>query len=266
VSLEPYAVVILYGPPPLASEWQSHLLQYVREGGGLLLFLDSAWPKSDAADGAIKRSAPVEGWQWLRDAGLAISPVADLGDSARLQLSALEHPGTVGFGPLGQRLFSSVRVWRAYSVQATRGETLAELRIASGSSEVFHSPVIQERRLDSGRLIVLGIPLQRPASNLGTSAAWVPMLQQVVKYLATPTAQLPSPQVKALYPRESDLTKLTTAEQQDLGTKMPISFNPVDRLAQAMAKGQGSRDLTSLLLLLTILLGIGEVFVANRMR
>ena len=126
--------------------------------------------------------------------------------------------------------------------------------------------MLQEKALDSGRLIVWGVPLARSRSNLATSAVWVPALQQLVKYLAVPKDELPVRRLDTLHPQESDLKRLSSADRQTLSEKLPIAFASIDRLSEAIAQGQGSKDLTALLLMLTVFLGMVEVLLSNRMR
>jgi len=255
----PGDVVILYGPPALSPQQQSRLLRFVREGGSALVFIDPDWPvPAREASGRLG---------WLEELGFVLTPLPERPAASTLRLRALDHPALRLFAPgSGRALFEGVQLWRPIAVRPPAQEVLAEVRIASGTSEVGFAPVLGEIPLDAGRLLVCGVPLQRRASNLATSAAWVPLLQQLVKYLATPLAELPAPQVASLYPGESDLTKLSAAERRLLEEKLPIAFSSLDRLSEAIAQGQGSRDLTSLFLLLALVLALVEVFLSNRMR
>lgn len=256
--LESYPVVLLYGPPTLSAEWQSHLLRHAREGHGLLVFLDPEWRESDR-----DRTARMA---WLAELGFNLSPLRAPQQPGTLILKDVYHPAFQAFGAFGPQLLSSVRAWQAMEIADATGTALAQIRMGLESSESLLSPVISERVLDSGRLMVCGIPLQRAKSNLGTSPAWVPLLQQLVKYLATPEQQMPPERLETLFPGESDLTRLTAAEQESLQQKMPISFSSMTQLSQAISRGQGSRDLTRAFLMVTLLLGCAEMFLANRMR
>lgn len=254
----PGGVVILYGPPALSPQEQSRLVRFVREGGAALVFIDPDWP--------VPGREASERLGWLEELGFGLTPIQERPAESTLRLRTLDHPALRLFAPGGRALFEGVELWRPLAVRHPAQHTLAEVRIASGTSEVGFAPVLGEIPLDAGRLMVCGVPLQRRASNLATSAAWVPLLQQLIKYLATPLAELPAPQVASLYPRESDLAKLNAAERRLLEDQLPIAFSSLDRLSEAIAQGQGSRDLTSVFLVLALLLALVEVFLSNRMR
>ena len=267
-SLDADSVVLLYGPPVLSSEWQSRLVRFVREGGGLLVFLDPGWP----SDGLLEPSSnPGSGRgragraAWLEPLGFSFETLPVLADGGSLQLRAKAHPAFQRLEIYGEQLFQSVQVWKPVRIDCSDGEVLAHLRVASGTSELLLAPILAERRLDSGRAVVCGIPLQRGGSNLGTSALWVPLIQRMVKHLSTSGEVRTREKTEPFYPAESDLTRLSAEDKSNLAGRLPIAFSPLDHLTDAIAEGQGSRDLTVLFLGIALGLGLIELFVSNRL-
>ncbi len=170
------AVVLVYGPPPLSGEWQSRLVRFVREGGGMLLFLDPQWPANSFGQGADE-----DRFAWLTGLGIE-SPPEPMPSAYRagVKVENWEHPAIRLFLPVGRDLFDSVRVWqpgRAFSEQST---LLASMRLISTTDAPSIEPIAVENMVDSGRAILCGVPLRPSASNLATSAAWVPLLLQWV--------------------------------------------------------------------------------------
>ncbi len=254
-------VVMVYGPPALSGEWQSRLVRFVREAGGMLLFLDPQWPADSSGQGADE-----DRFAWLT--GLEIeSPPEPIpsASGAGMKVENWDHPAMRVFLPVGRDLFDSIRVWQPVLLSSEQSTLLASIRLDSASEVLSIQPIAVEKQLDSGRAILCGVPLRPSASNLATSAVWVPLLQQWVKYLATPAEALPDRMPRSLLPRESDLAPLSPSEREALAAKLPISFSTLDRLPEAIARGQGSRDLTGLFLFLAVLMGLAEVLLSNRM-
>jgi hypothetical protein len=255
------AVVIVHGPPALSGEWQSRLGRVVREGGGMLLFLDPQWPEDSSRQGAEK-----DRFAWLTGLGIESLPKPiPSAAGAGMKVENWEHPAMRVFLPVGRDLFDSVRVWQPVALSSEQSSLLASMRLTSATDAPSIQPIAVEKQLDSGRAILCGVPLRPSASNLATSAVWVPLLQQWVKYLATPAEALPDRAPRSLLARESDLAPLSPSERDALAAKLPISFSTLDRLPEAIARGQGSRDLTGLFLFLAVLMGVVEVFLSNRM-
>jgi hypothetical protein len=254
--LDDVSVVILYGEPGLDREGFSRLSRFVREGGGLLLFTDPGWPGG--------RPMAPDLSDWLGELGIQVSRKSFTSNPATLSMAGADHPAWKIFRQGGRGLFDAARLWEAVSVLPPDPENvLAEARTGQATSGYQVFPVISETALDSGRMIVCGIPLRREAGNLATLALWVPMLQQFLKYLALePGMESHS----SLLPAESNLVQLSSEDRRDLEQRFQFSFSQAGDSARAVARSAGSRDLTGLLLGLCLVLALGELFLANSLR
>jgi len=175
-------VVVLANVPQLAEAPLRALEDFVREGGGLLVFpgnrINSAWYNAAFfADGRGLLPLPL--------ASLAGTTLQDRGTHASIVSQNYEHPALELFNDPRHGRLSDAQIWLWYRL---RGETsprpgdpgLAVLaRLDSGD------PFLVEKRFGEGRVIQCAIPCDADWSNLPMRPFYLPLMQQLTTYLAS---------------------------------------------------------------------------------
>lgn len=167
--LSGYAVIFLAAAEPLPPVVVKSLADFVQAGGGLVvmpgdatpagLFLDSPWP--DLLPATI--NAPVESAQGTIEGGPYNHPLLTLwNDPAAGNLAALRFPKTFSLEPLDLPEVSTV------------------LRLAD------NSPLVVERSVGKGRVVLFAAPPIPSWTNLPLHPAFVPLMHRL--YAATARA------------------------------------------------------------------------------
>ncbi len=175
-------VVILANVPQLAEPQLRALEDFIREGGGLLVFpgnrINSAWYNSAfAADGRGLLPLPV--------VSLAGTTLRDQGTHASIVSQNYEHPALELFNDPRNGALSDGQIWLWYKLKddpaARSGESgLAVLaRLDSGD------PFLVEKRYGEGRVVQSCVPCDADWSNLPMRPFYLPLMQQLTTYLAS---------------------------------------------------------------------------------
>ena len=170
VALDAYQVVVLCNVPLIPDAVLPRLRDYLRQGGGLLLFLGDR-VQADDYNRKLFDSSPAILPARLRDKRL----VSD-GGGEKIERIDLKHSALAPFSdPILLESLKSTRV-RGYF----RTESPAQspfISLANGD------PLALERRLGAGRIILTNTTADRDWTDLPLKTAYLPLTQSLVSYL-----------------------------------------------------------------------------------
>jgi hypothetical protein len=175
-------VVILANVPQLAEPQLRALEDFIREGGGLLVFpgnrINSAWYNAAfASDGRGLLPLPVM--------SLAGTTLRDQGTHASIVSQNYEHPALELFNDPRNGSLSDAQIWLWYRLKdepaARSGDSGPAVlaRLDSGD------PFLVEKRFGEGRVLQCCIPCDADWSNLPMRPFYLPLMQQLSTYLAS---------------------------------------------------------------------------------
>jgi len=158
-------VVVLANVAQLSDEHVRSLTEFVRRGGGLLIFPGN-------------RINTV----WWNSRGKALLPVpftALSDDPTSISVQHFEHPALELFNDPrnGDLSAAGIQHWFKFAEAPTNTFVLA--RLATGD------PFLVEKRLGDGSIICASVPADAEWSNLPTRPFYLPLMQQLVTYLAS---------------------------------------------------------------------------------
>lgn len=174
-------VVLLANVPQLNDAQLKALEVFVREGGGLLIFpgnrINSAWYNTTFQAGG---------------AGLLPLPVASLagslnraGTHATVVSQHFEHPALELFNDPRNGSLSDGQIWLWYRMK----EDPSGRATSSGLSVIARldtgDPFLVEKRVGEGRVLQSCVPCDADWSNLPMRPHFLPLMQQLVTYLAS---------------------------------------------------------------------------------
>jgi uncharacterized membrane protein YobD (UPF0266 family) len=166
-ALDSYQLVILCNVATLPEAFVANLQNFVRQGGGLLIFAGDKF-QSASYNQKLSQSVPAE----LRDK--KIGPEASAEKIAKLDLA---HPALQGFtDPILLESLKSTRVW-GYLRASPRGQS-ALISLANGD------PLVLEQRLGAGKVILITTTADRDWTDLPLKTAFLPLLQTLAQHLA----------------------------------------------------------------------------------
>lgn len=173
-----FRVILLADVPRLPAEEAERLTAFVKGGGGLLVL-----------PGNRAQPAFYNAWQSL--AGEPLLPLrlekrVYPGDPLLLDLKSFMHPAVQLVGQPDQsdlRLALVNGYWKLGAENAAEGVRVCA-RMESGE------PWIVERTLGKGSVLMSAIAFDRRDSNLSTLKSFVPMVHEMVYYLAEPTLRV----------------------------------------------------------------------------
>jgi hypothetical protein len=172
-------VVLLANVSQLSDPQLRALEAFVREGGGLLIFpgnrINSAWYNTTlAGDGKGLLPLPV--------VSLAGS-LNQSGTQATIVAQHYEHPALEMFNDPKNGNMSDAQIWLWYKMRgdqkAVDASTTVLARFDSGD------PFLVEKKYGEGRVIQCAIPCDANWSNLPMRPFYLPLMQQLVTYLAS---------------------------------------------------------------------------------
>lgn len=175
-------VVLLANVPQLAEPQLRALEGFVKEGGGLLVFpgnrINSSWYNTTLhQDGKGLLPLPV--------ASLAGS-LNQQGTHASIVSQHYEHPALEMFNDPRNGNLSDAQVWLWYRM---REEASAARAAEAGLTVVAKldtgDPFLVEKKLGEGRVIQGAVPCDADWSNLPMRPFYLPLMQQLVTYLAS---------------------------------------------------------------------------------
>jgi hypothetical protein len=170
-------VVVLANVPLLPKAFAARLTEFVRKGGGLLI-------------AAGDRGQPRFYNHWTEPTGAAVAPAAlrqrlAADPPVRLDLESFSHPvlaekiAVPGNWDAGRALVTSY--WR---LEPPRADPAVRL---GGRFDSGH-PFLVERQLGKGFVLMTAVALGRRDSDLAGRECFVPLVQEMVQFLAEPLA------------------------------------------------------------------------------
>ncbi len=176
-------VVVLANVPQLAEPQLRALEEFVRDGGGLLVFpgnrINSAWYNSAL-------HAEGRGLLPMSVVSLAGTTLSDAGSYATVVSQNYEHPALELFNDPRNGNLSETQVWLWYRLRgdgssAAGGPAAASVlaRLDSGD------PFLVEKPFGEGRVMQCCIPCDADWSNLPMRPFYLPLMQQLTTYLAS---------------------------------------------------------------------------------
>ena len=165
-ALDSYQVVILCNVAALPDGFVANLQNFVRQGGGLLIFSgDKIQP--DSYNQKLAQVAPAE----LREK--KTGPEAS---GEKIDKLDAAHPALQIFSdPILLESLKSSRVW-GYTRASARGRPLISL--ANGD------PLLLEQKVGAGKAILIATTADRDWTDLPLKTAYLPLLQSLTHYLA----------------------------------------------------------------------------------
>jgi hypothetical protein len=175
-------VVLLANVPQLSEPQLKALEAFVREGGGLLIFpgnrINSAWYNTTLTAGGK---------------GLLPLPVVSLagslnqaGTHAAILTQHYEHPALELFNDPRNGNLSDAQIWLWYRM---RGEAASGRDADSALTVVAKldtgDPFLVEKKVGEGRVIQSSVPCDADWANLPMRPFFLPLMQQLVTYLAS---------------------------------------------------------------------------------
>ena len=175
-TLRRYAAVLLANVPQAPADVAVSLKQYVQDGGGLLVI-------------GGDRLVPAFYNGWMADSGQPLMPATLLRRKTMAESPA--HPSAKTFShPSLELLADSAHsdieraiVTACWSVTADTKDSDVRIGAALDSSD----PMLLERKVGKGRVIFLPVSMDRQDSNLPSLKCFVPLVHELVYYLASPT-------------------------------------------------------------------------------
>jgi hypothetical protein len=175
-SFDPFGLVILAGVPRLPAEIADRLARYVTDGGGLLIVPGP-------------NTVPEFYESWTTEAGRHVAP-APLGEKrsmpqapAHIGLKTLTHPALalLADAPRSDADRALIETYWMLDVEEKDASVRVGGRFDTGD------PLLAERRVGDGYVLMTAMPLDRRASNLPSLKCYVPLVHELAYYLAAPT-------------------------------------------------------------------------------
>lgn len=173
VSFTDYQVVVLVNVPEIPEDRALALHRYVEGGGGLILFAGS----NVKPESLNRRFLAI-------DSSLLPGEVVPVDNRARFTSEALpmdlaltNHPLAQPLRELPSEVLSVIRIQRWLRV-VPRADAAPVLHLAGGD------PLVLERRVGRGKVLLVTTAIDRDWSNLGINPAFPVLLQQAVTHLA----------------------------------------------------------------------------------
>ena len=166
-ALDTYQVVILCNVATLPEAFAANLQNFVRQGGGLLIFAGDKF-QSDSYNEKLSQSVPAE----LREK--KTGPEAKGENIDKVDLA---HPALQTFAdPILLESLKSTRVW-GYIRADPRGKSVL-MSLANGD------PLLLEQRAGAGKVILITTTADRDWTDLPLKTAFLPLLQSLAQHLA----------------------------------------------------------------------------------
>jgi len=171
----PYRVVILADVPRLPDGAAAALKQFVRDGGGLLI-----------APGERADPDFYNGWTSGENEPVApallIERTSDRDVTARPDLRSFNHPALALIADPAQSDADSLVVRDWWQMEANGSDPA--VRVAAELDD--GQPLLVERKLGKGYVLMTAVSLGRRDSNLPTLKSYVPLMHELVQFLAAP--------------------------------------------------------------------------------
>jgi hypothetical protein len=175
--LRPYAVVVLADVPTLPGSFASDLEAYVAAGGGLLILPGSRAETPFYNGWSLKAGSPMLPATLLKRVTMGEEP-------AHLAIRTFTHPALDLLKDTQQADAEAALVTASWQLLAQ--ERSPDVRVA-GLLDSGH-PFLVERRVGKGCVLVAALSLDARDSNLPGLKCFVPLVHELVYYLAAPMA------------------------------------------------------------------------------
>ena len=170
-SLESYQVVVLCNVSTLTDSAVAKIQNFLRQGGGLLIFGGDRLQMENYNLKLVQSSPPILPAQLLDK---KLGPEAGGEKITKLDLS---HPALLGFSDaLLQESIKSARVW-GYSRAPAPGKAVL-ISLANGD------PLLLEQKVGNGRVLFMTTSADRDWNDLPVKTAYLPLIQWLTNYLA----------------------------------------------------------------------------------
>lgn len=172
VPLASYQVVILCNVPAIPDPILPRLRDYVRQGGGLLFFLGDRVQAEDYNSKLFQSSPAILP---VPLGGKKILP--EIRDGEKIERVDAGHAALQPFADrLLKESLTSARVRGYFTTETQDGSVLLAL--------TNRVPLLQEKRLGSGRLLLFTSSADRDWSDLPLKTAYLPLVRALVSYLS----------------------------------------------------------------------------------
>ena len=172
VSFGDYHVVVLVNVPEIPEDRALALRRYVEGGGGLVLFAGS-----NVGPQSLNRGFSVGGSSLLPGEILpAVDPMGRAPRALQIDLALTGHPLARPLLDMPPELLSAIRIQKWIHVRPS-ADAAPVLRLAGGE------PLVLERRVGRGKVLLVTTAIDRDWSNLGINPAFPVLMQQAVTRL-----------------------------------------------------------------------------------
>ena len=182
VDVRSYDAVVLTGANSVDPADRRSLDDYVRNGGGLIIF-----PARDADPARLNSSLGAPGDPGgLLPAKVGMRRILLDESALRLNPGTIDHPALASFRDTTDIDLSSARFSVVYELAPPKDDQTIRIlcRFTGGQ------PAFVERKIGQGRLILAATPSGTSGSDLPFKPAYVPLVHQIISYLAAgPAAQ-----------------------------------------------------------------------------
>lgn len=169
-SLDSYQAVILCNVASLPDAWLAKLQSFVQQGGGLLIFAGDRI-QAESYNRLANSSPPLLPSE-LRERKLGAESSGE-----KIDKIDLAHPALQGFSDvILSESMKSARVW-GYARSASAGGAVL-VSLANGD------PLLMERRVGAGRVMLMATSADRDWNDLPVKTAYLPFVQALTSYLA----------------------------------------------------------------------------------
>lgn len=169
-SLDSYQAIILCNVASLPDAWLAKLQSFVQQGGGLLIFVGDRVQAESY--NRLAHSAPPLLPSELRERKLGAESSGE-----KIEKIDLAHPALQGFSDaILSESMKSARVW-GYARSAGAGGAVL-VALANGD------PLLMERRVGAGRVMLMATSADRDWTDLPVKTAYLPFVQALTSYLA----------------------------------------------------------------------------------
>lgn len=173
-ALQQVDVVVLANVGQLSGDQRVALHTFVEGGGGLLIAAgDRLTPESNASYGSLL-PLPIRG---VKQVARRDDPASAL-SALRLDTAELDHPALREFARVDEVSLFKARFYAYVLVDAARDGDAKVLASYSGGI-----PALVERSMGRGRILLLTSTLDRDWSDLAIKSSFLPLLQQLIRYL-----------------------------------------------------------------------------------
>ncbi len=198
-SLDPYQVVILCNLPSVPDALVPKLQNYLRQGGGLLIFSGDRVQIENYNQRLVQSSPPI------LPAPLGEKKLGPEAGGEKIARFDVAHPALQSFAdPILLDSIKSARIW-GYTRTTAPGKSVL-IALANGD------PLLIEQQVGAGRVIFVSTSADRDWSDLPVKTAYLPLIQSLANYLAGGKRGVMDPGITVGAPKEFSLPPSTVGK------------------------------------------------------